>query len=365
MGCKSAMALDSVTDMYAKAVCGPELPAGTSLLDGANRITGMLNSGGFGIIYSARDSRGQTVVLKECFPATLCRRDGTSVCPQSADKHDRFAAVLAAFVTEARVLTGLAYPGIVRAHRLFHANGTAYLAMDHLPGRDILDILDQRARSFAPAEIVTLARKLIATVGHLHSKGLVHCDIALDNIILTQRDGPVLIDFGAVRPAVAQPDQAFCGPRVVKDGYSPPEQYMPGAPLGPASDLYALAASLYHLISGVLPANGDARLAARDQNQADPCAPLAGTIAGYPAGFLASIDRAMAVHPDDRIASAGAWLSLVQPRPEKPVLLLRRSVADAHLPKSVGGNGLQLTLGAVGAVAARAAGGLLDQPALG
>ncbi|OYX23550.1 MAG: hypothetical protein B7Z10_10925 [Rhodobacterales bacterium 32-66-7] len=324
------MALDSLTNSSHH-----ELPAGTSLLNGAYRITGTLSRGGFGIIYLAKDALERMVVLKE-FPTGLCVRDGATVKPTRAGIGSRFDLVLRCFLNEAQVLAMLSHPSIVRVHQVFEENGTTYAAMDHLPGTDLLEVIETQPRRLQPAEIITLARKLIGTVGHLHRSGLLHCDISPDNVILTPAGEPVLIDFGAARAVAPLAGQTYVGPRVAKDGYSPPEQYLPGANLGRSSDLYALAASLHHLISGALPEPAERRLAARNAGRADPCVALAklrpdgGTMAraGFPAGFLESIDRAMAVEPAARFASADDWLAALTPRvvrPEKPVILLRRS----------------------------------------
>lgn len=327
------MALDSLTDTTVEPVCGQELRPGTALLSGDYRVIGTLSSGGFGIIYLAKDALDRVVVLKECFPSSLCHRDGAMVRPLSPETSTRFDVVLNCFRNEAQVLAMLSHPNIVRVHHVFEDNGTAYMAMDRLHGTDLLDVIEHKTRSFTPAEVVDIARKLIGTVGHLHRNGLVHADLSPDNIVLTPAGEPVLIDFGASRAITPQPGQTYAGPRVVKDGYSPQEQYLSGARLDRTSDLYALAASLYHLITGALPPNADLRLAALEARRTDPCTPLAGSFAGYPTGFLESIDRAMAILPSARFARAEDWLAALTPqtvrlavRPEKPVLLIRRAV---------------------------------------
>jgi len=323
------MALDSLTHTICETAYGPVLPPGTVLLNGEYQITGTLNGGGFGIIYLAKDASDRVVVLKECFPTALCCREGAVVRPLGPDCRAQFDIVLRCFKNEAQVLAMLSHPNVVRVHQVFEENGTAYTAMDRLQGRDLLDVVEHQNRSFAPAEVVDLARKLIGTVGHVHRNGLLHCDISPDNVILSSSGEPVLIDFGAARPIVPEPGQAYIGPRVVKDGYSPQEQYLPGAKLDRSSDLYALAASVYHLISWVQPANADLRLGALQDGIPDPCQPLAGSVAGYPVGFLESIDKAMAVLPDARFATAEDWFAAITPRtarPEKPVILIRRAL---------------------------------------
>jgi hypothetical protein len=107
--------------------------------------------------------------------------------------------------------------------------------------------------------------------------------------------------------------------RVVKDGYSPQEFYIAGSEQGPWSDLYALGATLYHLISGEAAANGQARLASLAEDKPDPYLPLAGRFPGYPPGFLEAIDKAMQTLPKNRVQSAQEWLSMFRPGVVVPV----------------------------------------------
>ncbi|MFN3577909.1 MAG: hypothetical protein ACK4TJ_13135, partial [Tabrizicola sp.] len=133
--------------------------------------------------------------------------------------------------------------------------------------------------------------------------------------------------------------QKYSGLSVVKDGYSPHELYTAGGNSGPWSDIYALAASLYHAISGRAPVNCQVRLSALAEKRDDPCKPLAGNFAGYPPGFLEAIDKAMQVMPAARFQSAADWLkALPQPetRADRKVVLVRRVVpAPAPAPVAV------------------------------
>jgi serine/threonine protein kinase len=119
----------------------------------------------------------------------------------------------------------------------------------------------------------------------------------------------------------------------VKDGYSPPELYQANGMVGPESDIYALAASLYYAITGKTPIDGETRLRALIADRPDPLITLAGVIPGYPPGFLATIDKAMSVEPSARFATAKAWLrAMATPpvavtRPERPPLFATPAAA--------------------------------------
>lgn len=321
------MAFDT-SETLTRSSYSDELLPGTSLFHGQYRIIRFINSGGFGITYLARDSLDREVVIKECFSSTFCRRTETRVRARSLSTRDNLQRIVKSFLNEARSLASLKHPNIVGVHQVFEDNDTAYMALDYIRGHDLLEIIDEKKVALSPEQIVTMAGKLVSAIGYIHDRGLLHCDVSPDNIFLTHDGEPILIDFGAARRSAAGEAQKYSGLSVVKDGYSPHELYAAGGNQGPWSDIYALAASLYHAITGEPPENCQARLAALAEKRPDPCRPLAGRVAGYPAGFLASIDRAMAVVPGARFQSAADWQRVLpQPEPkDRKVVLLRRLV---------------------------------------
>ncbi len=295
-------------------VFADELKPGTQLLHGQFTIESFLNSGGFGITYLARDSLDRQVVIKECFPGSFCRRSKTIVGARSRAHQIEFRSIVKLFVQEAFNLSKLKHPNIVGVHQVFEDNDTAYMAMDYVEGFDLLETLEEGATRLNPAEILGVLQKVLAAVGFVHSQGVLHRDISPDNILMNKATGnPVLIDFGAAREEVSKASRALSAMRVVKDGYSPQEFYINGSEQGPSSDLYALAATFYHLITGNTPTNSQTRLSAVASRDPDPYVPLFGTVNGYPPAFLKAIDKAMSVFPKDRIQSADAWLAMIAP----------------------------------------------------
>jgi len=319
------MAFDT-SDTLTRSACSDELLPGTSLFHGQYRILRYINSGGFGITYLAKDSLDREVVIKECFSSTFCRRTESRVRARSQGTRDQMQRIVKSFLNEARSLASLKHPNIVGVHQVFEDNDTAYMAMDFIRGYDLLEIVDENKGTLTPDQIVAMTGKLVSAIGYIHGRGLLHCDISPDNIFLNSEGEPILIDFGAARRSAAGEAQKYSGLSVVKDGYSPHELYAAGGNSGPWSDIYALAASIYHAITGRAPENCQARLAAMAEKRPAPCQPLAGRVAGYPAGFLESIDRAMAVLPAARFQSAAEWqraLPLPEPKDRKVVLLRR------------------------------------------
>ncbi len=286
------------------------LQPGAKLLRGQYEILSYLSNGGFGITYLARDSLERDVVIKECFPGALCRRDGDIVEAADPSYSEDLRAIVDLFIQEARNHARLVHPNIVDVHQVFEDNNTAYIAMDLIRGCDLLDYMDKPENESGPDFIVQVTEKMLSAVSFIHQSGMLHRDISPDNILIDENGDPVLIDFGAAREQAANKSAALLTLRVIKDGYSPHEFYVRGAEQGPSSDLYVLAATLYHAISGERPIDGQSRLNAFNNGQEDPYSPLTGRFEGYPEGFLEAIDKAMEVHATDRLQSALDWLRM-------------------------------------------------------
>lgn len=286
------------------------LQPGAKLLRGQYEILRFLSNGGFGITYLARNSLEREVVIKECYPSAVCTRNGDLVEPTDPNHKDDLRAIIDLFIQEARNHARLVHPNIVDVHQVFEDNDTAYIAMDFVKGCDLLDYVENPDNKTNPDFIVQVTEKMLSAVSFIHDSGMLHRDISPDNILIDENGEPILIDFGAAREQAANQSAALLTLRVIKDGYSPHEFYVRGAEQGPSSDLYVLAATLYHAISGERPIDGQTRLNAFNNGQDDPYVPLAGRHKGYPEGFLGAIDKAMEVHATDRLQTALDWLRM-------------------------------------------------------
>lgn len=290
-----------------------ELPPGSVLFHGQYEIDSVITSGGFGIAYFAKDHTGKDVVIKECFSGAHCRRLRSRVRPRSAGSQREMSKILKHFLKEARSLSTLNHPNVVHVHQVFQENDTAYMVLDRIQGQDLLDLIDASPIKRTPAWVTELTVKMIRALDYIHKSDILHRDISPDNIIINLEEQPVLIDFGAASWISDAGHASRSALTVVKDGYSPHELYFPGGNVGPWSDVYSLGASLYHVITGTAPADSQSRIAARAGQAPDPLSPLAGTVAGYPEGFLESIDKALRIFPADRHQSAESWLQDLEP----------------------------------------------------
>lgn len=264
-------------------------------LAGDYQITGVLGQGGFGLTYKADDARlGTPVAIKEYFPSELALREhGSTVVPRSAREQSVLEWGRNKFLEEARTLARFRHANIVRVARLFEANNTAYMVLDFEGGPSLAQWRAQLGRPPTQSEIDGIAAKLLDAVHAVHEAGILHRDIKPANVIM--RDGlePVLIDFGAARQALSAQSRTVHA--IVTPGYSPKEQYAVDLDRqGAWSDIYALGATFYFLVTGKTPPDA----LSRDLGDGMPMA--TSSPEPYRAGFLAAIDSAMSVRSEDR-----------------------------------------------------------------
>ncbi len=335
-----AVPVTEIDDGIQSQLAEQALPVGTTLSDDQFTITEHLGAGGFGITYKAKDNvLGRTVVIKECFPDDFCVREGKGVFSRKSIDVKPIRSVVKMFMREARSLAKLRHPNIVAVHRIFEENGTAYMVLDLIDGQDLFDVLDKNRRALTPRRVKDILLQLLDAIEVVHKIGLLHRDISPDNILIEKDGTPVLIDFGAARLDATRHTRAVSSFMVVKEGYSPQEFYVAGSEQAPCSDLYALAATFYHVIAGRAPPNPQVRMMEVAANHPDPCVPLAGSIEGYDKAFLQAIDLAMQLHPGDRLQTAAKWRSMITSSGEgiiqKPKSKARSSEVEMDLELSL------------------------------
>ena len=194
---------------HASALPARTFPQATGALEPGTRleefeIERVLCDSGYGVVYLARDlALDLTVVLKEYLPATLATHGaGLQVELHDPSHADAFERGRLAFIDEARILARCDHPSLLRVHRIWEANGTAYRVMPYYPGQTLLAV--RRGMREAPdeASLRALLDALLGALGTLHRAGHVHGDVSPDNILLLPDDRPVLMDFGAVARAI-------------------------------------------------------------------------------------------------------------------------------------------------------------------
>ena len=284
------------------------LPKGHRI--GEYEIVRVLGAGGFGITYLAFDLHlDGPVAIKEYFPATVATRiDGPRVAAARPEDRAVFAWGLDRFIDEARSIHRFRHPNVVRAHRYVEAHDTAYIVMEYVEGASLKEILKSRGALPAP-EWRRWLHPLLDGLAHVHGHGYLHRDVKPTNIVIRAADGePVLIDFGAARVAAREQTHT----RVLTPGYAPIEQYSTQAVQSPATDIYALAAVSYRVLTGAPPPD------APDRMLDDRYEPLSTRVAKVDRTWLASIDWALSLRSKDRPQSVTAWRMALTRRHNEP-----------------------------------------------
>jgi hypothetical protein len=274
------------------------LPVGTHL--GEFEILGLIGEGGFGIVYLAYDhSLERHVALKEYMPSALATRThGMAVTVRSRQNADTFTAGLKSFVNEAKMLAQFDSPALVKVHRFWEGNGTAYMVMPFYEGITLKQALKERRVTPTESWIRVLLADLFDAIETIHHAHCLHRDIAPDNILLLKDGRPLLLDFGAARRVIG--DLTQCLTVILKPGFAPIEQYadIAGLRQGAWTDIYALAAVVYYLITGKAPPPAVARMVH------DELVPARKAGKGrYSDAFLAVLDKALSVKPEQRFRS--------------------------------------------------------------
>ena len=212
-----------------------------------------LGQGGFGITYIGYDNvLGTRVAIKEYYPNDSAQRESESRTVRAfAGGETDFEKGKEKFLTEARTLARFSeYPGVVSVKDCFGANGTAYMVMQYLDGTDLKQYLNRRGGKLGESESIQILMPVTEALKEIHKTGIIHRDISPDNIFMT-KDGQVkLIDFGAARQSFGDNKSISV---TLKPGYAPEEQYRTRGNQGPWTDVYALSATLYRMVTGNTP----------------------------------------------------------------------------------------------------------------
>ena len=241
---------------------GFQLPLRT-LLNEQYVVGRALGAGGFAITYLAWDQRlARRVAIKEYMPSGLASRSGqtSQLVPHTGVSGQDFQYGLERFLDEARMVAQFQeHPGIISVTNYFPANGTAYLVMEYLEGSTLKEYLAQHGGRLSFNQALALITPVMDALRELHRANVLHRDISPDNIYITESGQIKLLDFGAARQALSDRSQRLSV--ILKVGYAPEEQYRSAGKQGPWTDVYAVGATFYHLITGQLPPQSIDRLA--------------------------------------------------------------------------------------------------------
>ena len=227
------------------------------------RLIRSIGQGGFGITYVAEDEvMKQHVVIKEYFPVMLAGRSeqGELILPDTADEKEKYQEGMKRFLNEAKILASLFdVPGVVKVLDYFQENQTAYIVMEYVKGTSLRDYLESMGEELSFEKTCEMLKPVMIALEKVHQKGLLHRDISPDNLMV-EEDGKIkMLDFGSAREYFLEQDREKTLTILVKNGYAPPEQYEGKGEQGPWTDVYALCATMYEMMTGCMPPNSKER----------------------------------------------------------------------------------------------------------
>jgi serine/threonine protein kinase len=267
-----------------------------TLLQQRYRIVRLLARGGMGAVYQATDQRlGNTVALKQTLMTD--------------------ASLQAAFAREARLLAGLHHPVLPAVTDHFIEEMGQFLVMEFVPGDDLKTLLERNACPFVLIDVLDWTDALLDALDFLHTQPqpIIHRDIKPQNLKLTPRGDVVLLDFGLAKGALLHgtdpaANQSIFGYTLQ---YAPLEQIQ-GMGTDARSDLYSLAATIYHLLTAVLPPDALTRVSALIKGHPDPLRPAHEINPDIPDDIAAVLHQALAVNLAERPASAALMRIAIQ-----------------------------------------------------
>jgi len=286
----------------AQVESSPHLLRPRTILNGKYLLGKVLGEGGFGITYIAWDlTLDLKVAIKEFYPTGFVTRETTStttVTPFTGTQGDFFHKGREKFVDEAKTLAKFrSLPGIVTVNEFFIENNTAYIVMEYIEGETIKSYLTRQGGKILADQLFEMMKPVMVSLSEVHKKGLIHRDISPDNIMITNEGFIKLLDFGAAREFIDSGNKSMS--IMLKPGFAPEEQYRSKGKQGPWTDVYALSATMYRIITGVTPDESPERMHSDEVKL-----PSALGIAIHPAQE-AALMKGMAVLQQNRWQSVG------------------------------------------------------------
>ncbi|MCS5450042.1 serine/threonine protein kinase [Enterobacter huaxiensis] len=271
-------------------------------------IKEVIGGGGFGIVYRAWDHQlERTIAIKEFMPSSLAvRGDDMTLVLRSERFGKAFSAGLNSFIQEARLLARFNHPNLLHVLRFWVQNDTAYMGTLFYSGTTLSRLREEKPELINEAWIRRMLPMLFGAVKTIHDEGYLHRDISLDNIQIQDNGLPVLLDFGSARRTIGNLSDET--ETMLRPGFAPIEQYTDDneSEQGPWTDIYALGAVLRTLIVGSPPPVSVVR------SIQDTCKPLVEIMPqGYSIPLLQAIDRALALHMEDRPQTIEEFAALI------------------------------------------------------
>lgn len=288
------------------------LSEGTQI--GVFEIKETLEIGAFDIIYRGWNRHlKERVEIHEYFPHDFAIRasNGLGVEPKSPSDKENFEYGLKAFLDQAEILTQIEHPNIAAVENILQLNGTAYLIMAHQEGMSLANFV-QPATIVAETELKFILISILNALQKVHECKIVHGGIQPAAIFLSKKGEPLLTHFSVARLAIAARTSKLASE--LATGYAPAEQYEQANVTGPATDFYALGATLYYCMTQQQPVDAQNRMMTLSKGEPDPMALSSESMGtAYSAEWLQAINWMLRPNYSDRPQSVGEILTLLKP----------------------------------------------------
>lgn len=299
-----------------------------SILAGKYLLGAPLGKGGFGITYIAMHLPDEKIVaIKEFFPANLAVRDtdNETVVPADDTKAVYYRTGMKSFSEEGRILYLLSdIEHVIHVAKQIQANNTTYLVMEYVPGISLKKYMKQQQKLFSEQETLTLMQPILIALQAMHQKGILHRDISPENLMLSPDNTLTLIDFGAARTFSRSDDDNLTV--ILKRGYAPEEQYHSNSRQGPWTDLYAVCAVMYQMLTGILPQEASARA---EEDHLTPISRIEGL--SLSPSTCAALEKGLQMDPMERYPDIGALMKVLYPaKKEKTQEITDNSPKETH-----------------------------------
>jgi len=285
-----------------------------TILNGRYKTGRVLGQGGFGITYLAYDVKKSAVAaIKEYYPDNLVFRKSVQTVSAHAGTHaENFAYGKQRFLEEAKTMAEFrSNPNIVTVQSYFEENSTAYIVMDYIKGINLHKLRERCGGKLNWTELENVITPIMDALTVVHAKGVIHRDIAPDNILVEDNGTPKLLDFGAARYALGDKSRSL--DVILRHGYAPREQYSRHGRQGTYTDVYSLGATIYYLITGrCLPDS-------IDRLERDDFILPSSLGADIPEKAEDALEKGISVQPEDRYQSMGEFKDALFGRRAVPV----------------------------------------------
>lgn len=296
---------------------------------GGKYIVGrVISYGGYTITYLGMDAEtNRKVMVKEYLPSDFSTRsEGESeVTIYSGDALEQFEQGLTTFLNEANRIQQLgSVQGIARVYDCVAENDTGYVISEYLEGQTLKEILDS-GRIFTPQETKDFISQILAGLGQVHPLDIIHCDIAPETIMVTNTGEIKLLDFGATRYVTTANSKSLA--IILKQGYAPEEQYRSKGVRGPWTDVYAVAAVMYRMLTGKTPMESVERALVDELQEPSKLG------ISIPQNMENAMMNALNVYQKDRTPSAEVFLRELNSEQVKRIQVKKQKYETGKFPK--------------------------------